>query len=148
MEQALVAKCNAAEKAGLASFIVTQFCFEAAPILAYLDRLDALGLGAPVRVGVAAPASVATLVKFAARCGVGSSLRMLRTQGKTVGRLLGESGPEDLLHDLAVGLAGGATDRVLGIHLYTFGGVASAASWLDTTLSRLYGTITTTAAGA
>jgi methylenetetrahydrofolate reductase (NADPH) len=147
LDRALIAKHDAAARAGLACFIVTQFCFEAAPILAYLDRLDRLGIAAPVRVGVAAPARVATLIKFAVRCGVGDSLRTLRTQAKTVGRLIGEIGPEDVLHDLAIGLATAASDRVSGIHLYAFGGVAKAANWVEVTLSRLYNSITRRAAG-
>jgi methylenetetrahydrofolate reductase (NADPH) len=147
LDAALVAKRDAAADAGLSCFIVTQFCFEAAPIISYLARLDRLGLALPVKVGVAAPASVPTLIRYALRCGVGDSLRALSTQAKTVGRLIGESGPEDLLHDLAVGLSQAASDRVAGIHLYPFGGVAKAADWIEVTLARLYQAITTRAAG-
>ncbi|MEX0853944.1 MAG: methylenetetrahydrofolate reductase [Bauldia sp.] len=147
LSQALVAKCAGARKAGLAPFIVTQFCFEARPILDFLAELDRLGIEAPVRVGVAAPASLATLVKFAVRCGVGNSLRTLRAQPKTVGRLIGEAGPEDVLHDLAVGLALVPRDRVTGIHFYAFGGVAKAAEWIEMTLARLYSAISRTASG-
>ena len=144
----LIAKRDGAAKAGLAAFVVTQFCFEAQPILAFLDRMGRLGIDLPVRVGVAAPASVPTLIKFAVRCGVGASLRTLQAQPKTVGRLIGDSGPEDLLRDLAVGLAKSPSDRVLGIHLYAFGGVAKTADWVGATLSRLYNAITVKAAGA
>ncbi len=145
LDRALVAKRDALARAGLSCFIVTQFAFEAAPILSFLDRLDVLGIDAPVRVGVAAPASVTTLIKFALRCGIGDSLRALRTQTKTVGRLIGEAGPEDVLHDLAVGLAQQPADRVIGVHLYAFGGVAKTARWLEASLARLYSTITKTA---
>ncbi len=148
LDRALVEKCSAAEAAGLVPFVVTQFCFEAAPILAYLDRLETLGITAPIKVGVAAPANIATLIRFAVRCGVGDSLRTLRTQAKTVGRLIGESGPEDLLHDLAIGLAAVPADRVSGAHFYAFGGVDKAAEWIETTLSRLYGAVAKEASGA
>jgi methylenetetrahydrofolate reductase (NADPH) len=147
LDEALVAKRDAAVEAGLSCFIVTQFCFEAAPIVAYLDRLERLGVALPVKVGVAAPASVATLIRYAVRCGVGDSLRVLRTQAKTVGRLIGESGPEDLLGELAVSLAQKGSDRVVGIHLYPFGGVEKTAKWLEVTLARLYDAITARAAG-
>ncbi len=147
LEEALLAKRDAAAEAGLSCFIVTQFCFEAAPIVSYLDRLERLGVALPVKIGVAAPASVATLIRYAMRCGVGDSLRALRTQAKTVGRLIGESGPEDLLRDLAIGLSQKPSDRVVGIHLYPFGGVAKAAGWMEETLARLYEAITKQVAG-
>src|SRR5262249_27239096 len=49
--------------------IVTQFCFESAPILDYLRALDARGITLPVTIGFAGPATPATLTKFALRCG-------------------------------------------------------------------------------
>jgi len=141
LDRSLLAKRDAAAGAGLSMFVVTQFCFEAVPILAFLQRLEELGVAVPVKVGLAAPASVATLIKFAERCGVGDSLNTLRAAAKTVGRMVGEVGPEDVLRELAVGLAASASDRVSGVHLYAFAGVAKAADWLESTLSRLYGTV-------
>jgi len=147
LDEALIAKYDAARRAGLACFIVTQFCFAAAPILAYLARVERLGIAAPVRVGVAAPASVATLIRFAERCGVGASLDRLRSHAETVGGVNGESGPQDLLDELAAGLALMPADRVAGIHLYAFAGVAAAAGWLATTLAGLYPSVARKAAG-
>src|SRR5487761_2402543 len=53
--------------------VMTQFCFESAPILGWIGELDARGVNIPVIVGLAGPASPATLMKFALRCGVGNS---------------------------------------------------------------------------
>jgi len=59
--------------------VITQFCFESAPILAWLGELDARGLDlAVMRSG--RPGNAATLTKFALRCGVGNSIRSLRSQ--------------------------------------------------------------------
>jgi methylenetetrahydrofolate reductase (NADPH) len=139
LDAVLLDKQTAAVAAGLAVFIVTQFAFEARPILAWLERMRRAGVDAPVRVGVAGPATVGALVRFGLRCGIGTSLRTLRNRTNLVGGLLGEAGPEDLLRDLAVGLAD-VPDRagVVGIHLFPFGGIARSGNFLARTLARLY----------
>ena len=54
--------------------IATQFCFEAGPVIAWADRLAAEGIALPIHIGVAGPAKLQTLIKFAIACGVGPSL--------------------------------------------------------------------------
>jgi methylenetetrahydrofolate reductase (NADPH) len=145
LDRAIVEKTGSVAAAGLRCFIVTQFCFEAAPILDYLERLARLRVDAPVRIGVAGPASIATLIRFAERCGVGESLRALRERPKTVGSSIGEAGPEDLLRDVADGLTDATAPRVRGIHFYAFGGIARTSTWIEATLARLYGAIAASA---
>jgi methylenetetrahydrofolate reductase (NADPH) len=94
-----------------------------------------------VEVGVAGPATVATLVKFGLRCGIGTSFRAIRNRTNLVGGLLGESGPEGLLRDLAAGLAAAPALGVTGIHFFPFGGVARTGDFIAVTLSRLYASI-------
>src|SRR5205823_1169117 len=60
--------------------VVTQFCFESAPILQWIGELGKGGIDLPVIVGLAGPATPATLTKFALRCGIGNSMRALRAQ--------------------------------------------------------------------
>jgi methylenetetrahydrofolate reductase (NADPH) len=138
MEEALLAKRDAARAAGLGFFIINQFAFEPAPILAWLRRVRALGIDAPVRLGVAGPASVATLVRFGLRCGVGASLNAVRVRPNTVGRLLGRAGPEELLTALARALAGEADANVSGIHFFPFGGIAETGDFVVRLLEQLY----------
>jgi methylenetetrahydrofolate reductase (NADPH) len=107
------------------ALIVTQFCFEAAPIVDFVGRVRARGVTAPIRVGLAGPASVTTLAKFALRCGVGNSMRAL-TSGRGVTRLLTEAGPEEVVASLAQ-----AHLDFEHLHFYTFGGVSKAADWLN-----------------
>ena len=66
--------------------VVTQFCFESAPILQWIGELDNRGIDLPVIVGLAGPATPATLTKFALRCGIGNSIRAVRTQIGRFGR--------------------------------------------------------------
>jgi len=109
--------------------IVTQFCFESAPILGLLGDLDARGVALPVIVGLAGPASPATLGKFALRCGIGNSIRALRAQIGRYGRLLADMGPEQVLRGLR-SAPREATAAIAGFHLFPFGGVRKSGLWL------------------
>lgn len=109
--------------------VVTQFCFESAPILEWIGELDARGVNIPVIVGLAGPASPATLMKFALRCGIGNSMRSLRGQIGRFGRLLTEAGPDDVVRGLQ-SAPKTATASIAGFHLFPFGGLRKAADWL------------------
>ena len=137
LEAALAAKHKSATTAGLNLFVVTQFGFDAAPIFSWLSRTRALGIEAPVRIGAAGPASIATLVKYSMRCGVGNSLRVLKSRPNMVGGLLGKAGPDELLRDLSDGLASTADARVEKIHFFPFGGVGETGDFVARTLGSL-----------
>jgi methylenetetrahydrofolate reductase (NADPH) len=109
--------------------VVTQFCFESAPILSWIGELEARGLGLPVIVGLAGPATPATLTKFALRCGVGNSIRSLRGQIGRFGRLLTDTGPDEVMRGLQSAPAN-ATASISGFHLFPFGGLRKAGDWL------------------
>jgi methylenetetrahydrofolate reductase (NADPH) len=108
--------------------VVTQFCFESAPILGWIAALGARGIRLPVRVGLAGPASPATLTKFALRCGIGNSMRSLRGQIGRFGRLLNDTGPDDVMRGLQ-SAPKAATASIAGFHLFPFGGLRKAAEW-------------------
>ncbi len=111
--------------------IVTQFCFESAPILNWLGALDAHGIELPVIIGLAGPATPATLTKFALRCGIGNSMRALRNQIGRFGRLLIDTGPDDVMRGLEAAPRE-ATAAISGFHLFPFGGLRKAGNWLRT----------------
>ena len=138
LDAALVEKIADARSAGLDPFVVTQFGFAAEPVLAWLRRFRGEGIDVPVEIGVAGPATLATLVKFGLRCGIGNSLRALRMRPNTVGQLLGEVGPEELLRDLATGLASFPAHGVRRFHFFPFGGIAQTGECMARTLARLY----------
>ena len=109
--------------------VLTQFCFESAPILKWLGELDARRIGLPVIVGLAGPAGPATLMKFALRCGIGNSMRSLRGQIGRYGRLLTDAGPDDVMRGLQ-SAPRAATAAISGFHLFPFGGLRKARNWL------------------
>ena len=109
--------------------IVTQFCFEAAPILGWIGELQRRGIDLPVTIGLAGPATLATLTKFGLRCGIGNSMRALRGQIGRFGRLLTDNGPDDVVRGL-LAAAPAATAQISGFHLFPFGGLRKSAAWL------------------
>jgi methylenetetrahydrofolate reductase (NADPH) len=108
---------------------VTQFCFEAAPILNFLEQLAVRELGLPVIIGLAGPATPATLTKFALRCGIGNSMRALRGRIGRYGRLLVDNGPDDVMRGLEAAPRQ-MTALVAGFHVFPFGGLRKARNWL------------------
>lgn len=128
LDAALAAKLRRLQSDGIAPYIVTQFCFDAAPIVGWLARMRAAGIAVPVRVGLAGPASIATLAKFAMHCGIGNSLLALVGGQTSIARLLVESGPDKVIRALAA--ADPAEIDIAGLHLFTFGGVVRTGKWL------------------
>jgi methylenetetrahydrofolate reductase (NADPH) len=125
LEAALRAKLALARTRGLAASVVTQFAFEAEPILAWLAALRHDGIDCPVHIGLAGPASVAMLARYAVRCGIGASLRALARGHTDFAHVLTEANPVPLVEALAAGEDKAAP--IDGVHVFTFGGVRRAA---------------------
>jgi methylenetetrahydrofolate reductase (NADPH) len=75
-------------------------------------------------------------MKFALRCGIGNSMRSLRSQIGRFGRLLIDTGPDDVMRGLQ-SASKAATAPIAGLHLFPFGGLRKASEWL-----RSYGQVT------
>ena len=128
LDNALRLKIARAHLAGLSPVIVTQFAFDARPILDWIRRMRGGGVTAPLRVGLAGPASIGTLTKYALRCGVGNSIRALMSRQTSVARLLTESGPEPVIACLIRGETGELD--IAGLHFFNFGGIGRTGSWM------------------
>jgi len=126
---ALVDKTAVLKAMGMTTSIMTQFAFDAVPVLGWLEQVRHLGIDAPVRIGVAGPASVKTLLRFAARCGVEASTSVMKKYGLSLSRLLGNAGPDPILADIGSGLVP-AQHGVAKIHFYPFGGLTNTAKWI------------------
>ena len=128
LDRALAAKIEVAEQTGLAVTIVTQFCFDAVAIANWIKRLRAHGIEHPVRIGMAGPASLAALMRYARLCGVRASAHGLARQPGLVKHLLGISTPDRVIRPLAEGCGEAALGRV-SAHFFSFGGAAATARW-------------------
>lgn len=114
---------------GLEGFIATQFLFEAEPVAEWAKGLRAAGIDLPIYVGVPGPATIKTLVKYAAMCGVGNSARFIRKQALNITKLLTVNTPDDFVAGLAQLHYGRPELGVAGPHLYPFGGFDKLFDW-------------------
>lgn len=131
LDKALRDKAKALREAGHDMWIATQFGFDADPILPWLARLRDAGIHIPVRLGIAGPASVGALLRFAARCGVGVSAKVLAKYGLSLTQLLSQTGPGPLVSELAERLDPSVHGDVR-LHFYPFGGLDKTADWIAT----------------
>jgi methylenetetrahydrofolate reductase (NADPH) len=126
---ALKAKSAAITARSLGGDVITQFGFDAGPVLRWIEQVRDLGVDFPVRVGVPGPAGVRRLLSYAARFGVATSASIARKYGLSMGNLLGVAGPDRFLHALAEG-HDPARHGDVRIHFYTFGGLTSTSEWI------------------
>ena len=130
LAKARAAKLRVAAARGLDVELIGQFCFESAPIIASARQLRAEGIQVPLRVGVAGPASRASLLKYAMICGVGASVRALKERPGARSLLNSES-PERLLREVAHAQAEEPSLGIHRVHFFTFASVASTAQFVE-----------------
>jgi len=130
--ESTVAKMKYGREIGLELQIVTQFVFEGEPIAAWLRKLRAMGVDVPVRLGLAGPAGIATLTRYAIHCGVGNSIKAL-TKSASFGKLLTERDPEPVIRELIAASPDGNPSKlgVAALHFYTFGGLKKTVEWIN-----------------
>jgi len=122
-------KQDFARRKGLEMAIVTQFCFESRPVINWADSLTRAGITLPVHIGVAGPAKLQTLIRFAIACGVGPSLRVLQKRARDVRKLLLPFAPDDFLNDIAAHKATHPEFNISRVHFFPLGGIKAATEW-------------------
>ena len=115
----------------IAGFIATQFLFEAAPVAYWASMLRDNGIDLPIHVGIPGPATIKTLVKYAAMCGVGNSARFIRKQALNITKLLTVNTPDEFIEQLAVLHFDRPELGIAAPHLYPFGGFDKMFEWLS-----------------
>jgi methylenetetrahydrofolate reductase (NADPH) len=134
LAEALTAKVQFSRSTGLKLTVVTQFCFESEPIIEWLRGIRASGVDVPVRVGFAGPAGLIALTRYALRCGVGNSVRVL-TEKPSFAKLLIEKGPEPIIREVATALGPGNGSElplgIAGLHFFVFGGFNKTVDWIN-----------------
>jgi methylenetetrahydrofolate reductase (NADPH) len=129
LEAALVTKLASAQSQGLAIHIVTQFSFDAKPIIRWIDWLRARGIYLPVKVGLAGPTSMSTWLSYARRCGVKASASALASRTGLINHLFKAISPDPIISQLAE-LAAQRKIADVSAHMFSFGGIAASARWL------------------
>ncbi|MEP1198344.1 methylenetetrahydrofolate reductase [Tateyamaria sp.] len=129
VEEALHWKQKFSETTDAQMALATQFAFEAGPIIAWADSLKAAGVDLPVHIGIAGPAKLQTMIKFAIACGVGPSLRVLQRRAKDVTKLLMPFEPADVISQLAAHKAANPDFNIAQVHFFPLGGIKTNANW-------------------
>lgn len=126
----LIEKNVWSRETGVAVEVATQFSFSAETILAWEREMREAGNELPIRVGLAGPTKPATLLKFAAMCGVKASAGFAAKAGLKLTKLVSERAPDDVITGIAKAVAADPGSMISGIHLFTFGGFAKSAKWI------------------
>ncbi|KQP74340.1 5,10-methylenetetrahydrofolate reductase [Microbacterium sp. Leaf288] len=122
-------KVLALAQQGLDAVILTQFAFDTAPVMAWIDAVRARGIDAQIRIGTPGPAGVKRLLGFARRFGIGANAMIVKKYGFSLTNLMGTAGPDRFVSDLATLLADDPKSGDVKLHFYTFGGLAATSTW-------------------
>lgn len=129
VDRALREKEAWAKERGVDMAIVTQFAFDAAGVVRWAQRLRNEGVSLPVHLGVAGPAKLQTLIKFAIACGVGPSLAVLKKRARDVTKLVVPFEPDELLANVAAVADESGAPLFEQMHLFPLGGIRAAAEY-------------------
>jgi methylenetetrahydrofolate reductase (NADPH) len=128
--EALKLKRAFGERTGAKMRIVTQFGFDAERFIAWADGLSEHGVDLPVHLGVAGPAKITTLLKYAAVCGVGNSLGFLKKRSTQLATLATGHSPESVVGPVEQHFREHPESPLAQIHVFPFGGIKNASNWL------------------
>ena len=126
------------QKEPMATYIVSQICFDADVIATWVRRVRDRGTQLPIWIGVPGAIDNRRLLRISLKVGLGESARFLRAHRGWVGRLLRPRvfTPTKLLDRLGPTFADPAA-RIGGIHVYTFNELERTERWRRELLERL-----------
>lgn len=129
--EALRLKKAFSERSDMNMRIVTQFGFDAAKFIGWAEEIKSAGIDLPIHLGVAGPAKITTLLKFAAMCGVGNSLSFLKKRGGALITMAAGFDPEEIVTPIDNHWQqAGNSSPIAQIHVFPFGGIKKSAEWL------------------
>ena len=105
------------DKKPYADYIVTQWLMETSPIIDFISKQTL-----PVHVGIAGPAKVTSLLKFASIVGAKNSLTFLKSNAGKAIDLFKPRKPDDMIEEIK-----SVSEH---FHIYTFGGLTETNKWL------------------
>ena len=105
-------------KSPFADYIVTQWTQDTEALSKFISEAPL-----PVHVGVAGPASMKTLVKFAGFVGLKNTLNFAKKNASKIFDLLTVHTPNDVIQELR--------NNVDNFHIYAFGGIKKTNEWLE-----------------
>lgn len=117
----LLQKNQYAKATGTEMYIVTQWSLNPNSVIDWLERIQSFNT-LPIRVGIPGPATLPSLLKFAAICGVRTSLGAFSRQSRKLTQLATLQTPDYLIDALA--------PHIDQFHIFPFGGLKRTREWL------------------
>ena len=106
------------DKKPYADYIVTQWLMETSPLIDFISKQTL-----PVHVGIAGPAKITSLLKFASIVGAKNSLNFLKSNASKAVDLFKPRKPDDMIEKIK--------SNSENFHIYTFGGLNETNQWLS-----------------
>lgn len=113
----------------LEMYIETQFCFDPLAVINWEKQIRNLGNRLPIRVGIAGPATIKSLLKFGQVSGIGNSIRFIKKQARNVAKIMRIQTPAALLDGLVHGIDADHECLISHFHYYPFGGFSRTAEF-------------------
>jgi methylenetetrahydrofolate reductase (NADPH) len=125
-------------KEPMATYIVSQICFDAGVIATWVKRVRDRGTFLPIWIGMPGAVDSRKLLRTSLRIGLGESVRFLRAQRGLLRRFLRPRvyEPTELLEALTPTFAD-PDARLGGIHVYTFNELKRTETWRRQLVDRL-----------
>jgi methylenetetrahydrofolate reductase (NADPH) len=130
LAEAFEKKRRLAREQRLGLYVVTQFSFSPTRVVEFCTGLARSAPEVSIYTGIAGPTDPVALARYAQRCGVSVSLRALRTLGSGIAQLVTNSDPREQLTAIARYSLQRESSNVVGVHLYSFGGIVRTAAWM------------------
>jgi methylenetetrahydrofolate reductase (NADPH) len=125
------------DKAPMATYIVSQICFDPETIRTWVARVRARGTHLPIWIGLPGMVPYAKLLRISMRIGLGESARFLRAHKAWLRRLVTRTfTPDPLIRGLAP-LYGDREAGIGGFHVYTFNELERTERWRRQAMEKL-----------
>jgi methylenetetrahydrofolate reductase (NADPH) len=131
LQKSFERKVQVAKDQKIGLYVVTQFSFSPARMVEFCAHLARSAPQVGVYIGVAGPTDPAALARYAQRCGVNASLSALRHLGIGIAKLVTHTDPREHVIALARYARSREPSNLVGLHLYSFGGVVRTARWMN-----------------
>jgi methylenetetrahydrofolate reductase (NADPH) len=129
--EALAHKQAFARRTHTSLHIVSQFGFNPLAIREFGAALTRRAIDLPVHVGIAGPAPLTKLIKYAMACGIGASLgALMRNTTALSGMARMATSADEMLLSVVRGRALARHSNLVQPHFFAFGGVLATARWI------------------
>ena len=129
LRKAIEDKNRFATEEDLEMYIETQFCFDPMAVINWEKKIRTEGNTLPIRIGIAGPATIKALLRFAKISGIGNSMRFITKQARNVAKMMSVQTPAPLIDGMAHSIAADEYSLISHFHYYPFGGFSRTAKF-------------------